>query len=87
MRAMMTSQNHRSGWLAHAGAVVLAAWSLSPATCVPAGWRDVRLLPGEFTLTGPAARQALLFEAFTGDNATEHRRRGRRSSSRAIRAS
>ncbi len=31
---------------------------------------DVRLIPGDFTLSGPAARQALVLETYDGDNAT-----------------
>ncbi|REK12959.1 MAG: DUF1553 domain-containing protein [Planctomycetota bacterium] len=30
----------------------------------------IKLLPGEFTLSGPAARQSLVLESFEGDNAT-----------------
>jgi hypothetical protein len=31
---------------------------------------SLRLVPGEFTLSGPAARQALVLETFAGENAT-----------------
>jgi hypothetical protein len=31
---------------------------------------ELRLLPGDFTLTGPAARQSLILETFEGDNAS-----------------
>jgi hypothetical protein len=73
MPATMTSQSNRVGRaraaaLAVLMALPLAAWSLPAASAA----ETVQLLPAQFTLAGPAARQSLLFEAFSGANATGH---------------
>ncbi len=51
---------------------IVAAW-LSLAR---ANEETLRLLPGDFTLTGPKARQSLLAENFRGDQATGHATEG-----------
>ncbi len=69
----MTSQNLHGSGRQILALVVLAAWTASPATCgALAAGETTRLLPSAFTLSGAAARQTLLFEAFSGDNATKH---------------
>lgn len=42
---------------------------------------SLRLLPGEFELSGPEARQSLILESYAGDNATGQLREGTRISS------
>jgi hypothetical protein len=69
----MTSQPNHGSRLRTIAVAVLTAWSLFVFTCAPAvADETVQLLPAQFTLTGPAARQSLLLETFSGASATGH---------------
>ncbi len=51
---------------------LLAAWAVAACVLVSAAGaaETARLIPGEFTLTGTAAKQSLILETFDGANAT-----------------
>lgn len=73
MRLTLTSQSNRAGRSRIVALAALVMWSLSLVACAAAvADETVQLLPSHFTLSGPAARQSLLFESFSGANATGH---------------